>query len=296
MTDHSQNAPKLTSHETQSPPRHLIRGFRAALTLAIVMSACYVSYGFGRLWHEWRQIGTANAAARAASSHAGPDLLPLTGQWSFGGLNWNLRSQKVPCTEIARRFETLATYKRSCASTDLPDVGNKLVDLARQLHIEPIQRGSNQIYRVDQPGLKAQLVVGPVNGRPGAISLAAAFGQSTDEWQLLEFTPRNWASVANNDTPHLLPLPAAARRQAGRFSDDGRLLLELVTVDSDADTLLAMWKQQGWQFRPTPFAGPNDFSYLCGRGSDVIYAWSASPRESLHNLMLVRAPASADTQ
>ncbi|HEX5472476.1 MAG TPA: hypothetical protein VFW73_11345 [Lacipirellulaceae bacterium] len=273
-----------------------VRGFRIVLTLAILTSACYVTYGFGRLWYDWRQTGKANATARSATGHREPELLPLAGQWAFAGVDWNLRSQNIKEIEIANRFETLAVDVGNEATEHLTDFGHKLIHLAQNLHIAPIQQGRNKVYRLDRPDLKAQLVVQTAGGHATVLSLGAAFRKSADEWQFLEFTPRTGAGILRADSRHLLPLPSAARRNAGRFADDGRLLLELVTVNADADTLLGMWKQKGWQFHPTQFAGPNDFSYLCARGKDVVYVWSASPRGSLHSVMLVRAPASADTQ
>ena len=123
-----------------------------------------------------------------------------------------------------------------------------------------------------------------------------AYPASGDTWQLYVFTPQasdrgDSASAA----PHLLPLPAGARRSGGRFADDGRVLLELISLDSTAEELLADWKAAGWEVRPSGIADPADFSYLCARGNEVVYAWSADPHDSLQNLMLVRTPTPADT-
>jgi hypothetical protein len=93
----------------------------------------------------------------------------------------------------------------------------------------------------------------------------------------------------------LLPLPAGAHRSGGRFADDGRVLLELISLDSTADKLVADWKKAGWQIRPSGIANPADFSVLCARGNDTVYAWSGDPHDSLQNLMLVNTPTPADT-
>jgi hypothetical protein len=92
---------------------------------------------------------------------------------------------------------------------------------------------------------------------------------------------------------HLLPLPAGARCDGGRFADDGAALLELISLNSTSEQLFSAWRKAGWEIRPSGYGGPNDFSYLCGRGNEVIYAWSADPPSALQNLMLVRTPSHA---
>jgi hypothetical protein len=218
-------------------------------------------------------------------------LLPLAGQWSFGEMDWTFRSQLVEPNEIANRFAAAAASAGGNSSSEFPDVGQELLDLARNLEIEPIRRGNNQLYLLDRPELKAQLVVRVVDGREKAAALAAAFPQDEGQWQLFEFVPRRTGENFKTNAAHLLPLPAAAKRTGGRFDDDGRLLLELVDVALVAKTLLSSWKNAGWDVRPTQFAGTEDFSYLCIRGNEVVYAWSANPRDSITKLMLVRSPA-----
>ena len=181
-------------------------------------------------------------------------------------------------------------------ATNLPDLNNELVDLARRLHVAPTKRGDNELYLLDRPDLKAQLVVRHVAGRLKVAALAAAFPKAADEWQLFEFAPKSANGSATSNISHLLPLPSAAKRTGGRFTDDGQLLLELISLDADAGSLLSMWKHNGWEIKKSDFSGPDDFSFLCARGNEVIYAWSAGPRESLHNLMLVRSPSNSDIQ
>jgi len=57
-----------------------------------------------------------------------------------------------------------------------------------------------------------------------------------------------------------------------------------------------MWKEDGWEVRPSGLMGSDAFSFLCARGPDVVYAWSADPAESLKNLMLVRTANPSDTR
>jgi hypothetical protein len=126
--------------------------------------------------------------------------------------------------------------------------------------------------------------------------MAAAFPQNAERWQYFELIPRRSTAASPVATkPQLLPLPLGARRDGGRFADDGRPLLELVSLDSNAEELFSLWKTAGWEVHPSGAGSRDDFSFLCARGNDVIYAWSADPRSSLQNLMLVRTPTSSDT-
>ena len=80
----------------------------------------------------------------------------------------------------------------------------------------------------------------------------------------------------------------------GRFGDRGELLLEIVELDSNAEHLLAAWHDAGWDVHPTGLGDDDAFSYLCIRGSDTIYVWSAEGKTSLHSLMLARNPGNAE--
>ena len=72
--------------------------------------------------------------------------------------------------------------------------------------------------------------------------------------------------------------------------------MEFVSLHSDADTLVSSWKTAGWEVRPSGLGNPGSFSYLCARGDEVVYAWSADSPDALENLMLVRTPDAKDTK
>ena len=87
-----------------------------------------------------------------------------------------------------------------------------------------------------------------------------------------------------------MPLPAGTVRVGGRFAEDGHALLELITLNATAAEVLSTWKAAGWEVRPISSATVDDFRYLCVRGDNVVYAWSADEPSSIQNLMLVRTP------
>jgi hypothetical protein len=281
----------------QSRENRAARACRAALLVLVVAAGCYVAYGFGRLYAEWRQTGRPIDESSPATFD--PNVLtpamPLDGPWSFAQLDWDIRSQIVSSADVFARFETFADAPGEANDEQLPDVSPELVDLAESLEVKAVNRGGNQVYRLDRPNLKAQLLVRIVTGAPKVVALAAALPQDHDRWQLLELTPRGATESSAAVLPQLLPLPPGARRDGGRFANDGRALLELVSLDSTAEELFSVWKAAGWDVRPNGAASVHEFSYLCARGSEVIYAWSADPRDALKNLMLVRTPSGPDT-
>ncbi len=276
----------------------LVAAIRAALILAIVIAGWRVGWSYVRLFAEWRQLARPASSTRAPARHLDSmaAVLPLAGQWSFSELDWNMRTESKSGRDVATFFESLATSPAAETDEQLPDVDDELAELMDRFHVQPVERNGNKIYSLDRPDLKAQLVVRNVGGRDKTIGFGVAYSQADGSWQLVAFTPR--ASTASHEAaaPHLLPLPAEARRSGGRFGDDGRLLMELVELRSGADAILSTWKNAGWDVRPSGMGGPEDFSYLCARGDEVVYAWSADPPGALEDLMLVRTPGGSDTK
>ncbi|HEX4412729.1 MAG TPA: hypothetical protein VH107_03815 [Lacipirellulaceae bacterium] len=280
----------VTTSNPQARTR-LVQAMRATFTLAIVAAACSISFGFGRFWREWRSISRVKESPQESAKFESLLAVPsLAGRWSFADLEWTLKSQDVGLNELNGQLDVAANSASAVAGP--PDMSKKFDQLVHELHIQPVRHGDNRVYVLEKPDLKAQLVLRDRADHTDLVALHAAFQKSADQWQLFELAPHaNSDSTA--ETSHLLPLPAAAHRKAGRFGDDGHLLLEFAGLQSDADTLLALWKQNGWEVRPSKFSQPGGFDYLCARGEEVIYARSADPPTAIQNLMLVRTPTDA---
>jgi hypothetical protein len=263
----------------------------------LLAAGCYLAYGFGRLWAEWRRVSQPVDVRQATEAELAPPaiVLPLAGHWSFADLDWKLRSNIVDKEDVATRFESLTAQAAHQSTDQLPDVSPQIMDLIEKLQLQPVEREENLIYRLKRLGLRAQLVVRIVAGRPKAVSLAAAYPQQRDRWQLLELAPRGASSSSPGPRPFLLPLPAGAARAGGRFADDGSALLELITLNSTSGDLFSNWKGAGWDVRPMGLGGRDEFRYLCVRGDEVIYAWSADEPSAMQSLMLVRTPNNTDT-
>jgi hypothetical protein len=269
---------------------------RRILFTVSISAACYVAYVVGGRFSEWRHVAPTTTAPTAITSNfnAMAAVLPLAGRWSFAELDWDFRSAEIPQKDVAARLDKLGSSPATQSTEQLPDVSPELLELAEKLRIKPVERNGNLIYSLNQPFLKVRLIARATSGRYKAAALAVAYPEAGDRWTVMEFTPRGAAASSTSTTGYLLPLPAGSKRSGGRFADDGSALLELITLNTTAKDVFATWKDAGWEVRHTGLGQPGDFSYLCVRGDQVIYAWSADPGDALQNLMLVQTPASSD--
>ena len=279
---------------TDSP---LPRAVRTALLVVTVAVSCYIAYCFGRWW----ALANHPAPPRTTVASDGADLdplaaaLPLGGQWAFDELDWSLKSQLVDRSTLDGEFEQLGKSPLSKLDPQLPDADPELIELITAMNIQPVERAGDLVYRVNRRDLRAELITRQLGQLSKAVAFAVAYPVSGDTWQLYVFTPKQATGDSAAAARHLLPLPADARRSGGRFAEDGRVLLELISLDSTTEKLLDDWKAAGWEIRSSGIANPADFSVLCARGEEVVYAWSADPHDSLQNLMLVHTPTPADT-
>lgn len=278
--------------------RWLARSARITILAAAVLICCVSAYRMGQLVSNWRHPADAAALRRAEATDlaALSPTMPLAGIWSFDELDWNMRSEWTSEEELPARFEALATKAPVLAADELPDADQEFLALAGALGVGSRERDGQRIYHLSRPGLQAQWITRDVDGTTKSCAFAVAYPSIDDQWQLFEFTPRP-RDAANIESPasHLLPLPTDAHRDGGRFADDGRVLMEFVSLESTADSLVHDWNAAGWDVRASGMGEPGEFSYLAVRGEETIYAWSSDPSSALRNLMLVRTPAGADT-
>jgi hypothetical protein len=269
--------------------------FRIVLVLAVFLLCCYAAFHIGAF------IATSRGAARRAAAQADAEqisplsaAMPLAGQWAFDELDWSVESSQIDTATLDAEFASLAASIPADTAA-LPDADAEIVGLMTALQIPSAEKMGNLIYRIDRPDLRTQLVTRRIEAATKAVSFAMAFPLG-DRWQLFAFTPRESSPVAAiQEDLHLLPLPEGAHRTGGRFDDAGRPLMEFISLDSNADGLAAAWEEAGWEVRPSGLTDSTDFSVLCARGTDTVYAWSADPPDAIKNLMLVRTPAPTDT-
>lgn len=278
--------------------RPFVRVARWGILVTGFAICCVSAYRLGVLVSDWRHPADLAALRRADAADLASlsPTLPLAGIWAFDELDWNMRSEWTSEKELGVKFETLASQPSVVADTELPDADQEFLALAATLGVRSTELEGRRIYRLSRPGLQAQWITREVAGKAKSCAFAVAYPSLDDQWQLFEFTPRaKDAAATTSQKSHLLPLPAAAHRDGGRFADDGRMLMEFVSLESTADALVRDWNAAGWDVRTSGMGEPGEFSYLAVRGSETIYAWSADPASAMRNLMLVRTPAGADT-
>lgn len=137
-------------------------------------------------------------------------------------------------------------------------------------------RKSDRFLTIEEPTFKGYV---EMNGR-AEVSSATLAMQLDDDWHVVQLG----SDDAPCATPHLLPL-GEAKRLCGRWSDDDRLLLEIVMIDAGRAELLNSWRQAGWEIRHTAWGGPQTFSFLCAKRGKVVYAWSKQS-DQIRSLLL----------
>jgi len=279
--------------------RPLVRFLRLAMLGAVVALACFVAYRLGDTYAAWREVTNhrpIRESVSPADSAFATAMMPLAGSWSFDDLDWNIKSVKVSNADVAARFAAAARASEGASPESLPDVSDQFLTLAANLEITPIDQAGNKIYKLDRPEFQGQLVSREVAGHAKIISVAAATLAENDEWMCYELSPRATFRTSSPVVEHLLPVPAAAKHEGGKFGVKGELLLELISLDTNANDLVNTWRAAGWELHETGLGDGTAFNYLVVRGNETIYAWSADAKDSLHNLMLVRNPGSGDTE
>ena len=103
-------------------------------------------------------------------------------------------------------------------------------------------------------------------------------------------TTGQWKFEITDDAVQLLPLPVDAKTQCRRLGEDKAVHMEVVSLSSSSDHLLELWRNNNWDVRPAPNKRPGNFAFICTRGDELIYAWSANPLTKIQTLMLVASP------
>lgn len=229
--------------------------------------------------------GTAKppAAVSETSTDAALPMLNPNGSWQLSGGATGFRQSLLSEVDLNARFAELASQTEPLANPELAAAAEKLIALADLSLVKPKQIGECDVYLLNRGKTRAQVVV----KNEELVSLAIAAPTANNAWRLFELTSQSGES----NSSHLLPLPAVAQRSAGRYSDNGQLVMELISLEASRSDLLSTWRQAGWKIRPAGVGRPETFSYLCARGGEVVYAYSADESAELSGLVLTRSVA-----
>jgi hypothetical protein len=225
--------------------------------------------------------GCGAAKPQAAEAQASLPMLNPNGPWQLSGGATGFRQSLLSEVELNTRFAELAKQTQPLESPEFAEAADKLIALATLSLVAPKHVGECDVYVLNRGAARMQVVV----THQELVSLAFAAPTAEGGWKLYELTSETNAE----DATHLLPLPPVAQRSAGRYSDEGQLLMELVSVETSRSELLSAWRQAGWKIRPAGVGGPEAFSYLCARGGEVVYAYSADESAELSGLVLTRS-------
>jgi hypothetical protein len=217
------------------------------------------------------------------SSDAALPMLSPNGSWQLSGGATGFRQSLLSEVELNARFTELAKQTKPLANPELAASAEKLIALAELSRVKPQHVGECDVYLLQRGKTKAQVVV----KNEELVSLTLAAPTRKGAWRVYELA----GQTSEADATHLLPLPPVAQRSAGRYSEDGQLLMELVSVETSRIELLSAWRHAGWKIRPAGVGGPETFSYLCARGAEVVYAYSADESAELSGLVLTRSVA-----
>jgi hypothetical protein len=220
------DTPTTADVDRHEPPsvglrRRVARWILPLLTFAV---CCLVAFRIGEFLANRKHAAELAALRTGAAAESNPlaATMPLAGMWSFDELNWSIRSEIVPTSEVESKLSSLDATIVSDAST-LPDIDADLAGLIEMLRVRPTERDGNQIYRLDRKSMKLQLVTRQVEGHSKTVACAMAYPHDDQNWQLYNSRPgarRKPAATAKRTfcpcpQPPVAPaaaLPTTARR------------------------------------------------------------------------------------
>lgn len=225
--------------------------------------------------------GGADRVATTSESDPFVSLMPQAGHWSFAGSSMTIQKSVLTDGQVATRFADRKFIASAFSDHDATD----LVALAEVNEAERTIVGSTAIWVLEKPAVRLRLVTSLTE--PPMLVGAMVATKHGNEWEAIDLQPKGEASA----DCHLLPMPADAKTQCARTTEDGELVMQLVQTSRTSADVLDNWKQSGWDVRQTAWGSNDSFSFLCVKGDDLIYAWSPGDAES-RTIMLTRTTAS----
>lgn len=218
--------------------------------------------------------------------------LSTGGYWTVADMDYGIGRTEVSEADASRRMNAIFPFDGHptvVSSAVSAKDWQEIVAEAKQL--EPVSHNGNLIYALNQPDVKARLIYRTVDGTDELVAGAVAFPTVRDRWDFVNLVPQ--ATPHPKPQSHLLPLPSDARCSMARWSTSRQLIMEIISLAADAESLKNHWHQHGWEVRHSQIGSGEDFSYLCVRGEETIYVWSDDPVGSIQRLMLVRSSVRA---
>ena len=213
------------------------------------------------------------------------EMVAAPGYWRFAGWDGQLQSSTVSPGKVDALLARAATI-RGQSDEQMPTIDSQIVNLAELAGMQVSHDGEYTVIRHDESTAKAVAVLHTSETRHRLASAAVATRNANDpNWQFMQI-----ANAATNQVVELniaLPLPNDIERVCSRVAEDGRPILEVISLDTNATSLIDVWKQRGWTVRRSGLGDGYEFSFLCSLGRQTVYCFSPDPPSELRNLMVM---------
>ncbi|MCC9608584.1 hypothetical protein LOC68_09535 [Blastopirellula sp. JC732] len=204
-----------------------------ALMVAMIASTA-------RTYYRWLQPTPELAAATPVAPPLPIEVLhslPADGYWTFQETPWRFRQTEVRATDFEDHLKGLAgAATGSDGPTELDDAILPILDTAKVIG-HPVTPDV-QNYPVAGP-ITMHFLVRQLATRRQVLAVLLEVPSESGP-MILELSLRG-PEVDADSKAHLLPLPSTASRMMARWSDEGDLVLECVSVAQPLEDLKRQW-------------------------------------------------------
>lgn len=275
------NSSRNPDRANRVSPRQLafkagVRGVRLGLILAIL----WVGW---TAWANWsRMLSKPKVEATVADSAPALEPLPVRllaeavtpGYWTFQGAPCSVQMMQ---TDVQSAFQLAnAPPQDTVAVNGDPKGTSELLEQFKRLPIQEIPWSKGTVYTWNAGVMVLSMATVRQDSHETVVLTRVILDTGDGSAQVIEVRP------ANNDerspggsVRDLVELPRGSDCQLARWSEDGDLVCELVSVPMNLDELTANWQRSGWEVRPNTGSLPGQTSFVCARGLEVVsvHSW-----------------------
>jgi hypothetical protein len=227
-------------------------------------------------------VEPARAGALDGCLPQSPSALRLQhpdGFWRFPGWDWELGRSDVSKRELGERLADVQLVRNA----DDVDPVHEEGDFLRVLRMLAVRRelpDGIAAYSLDGEAFKVRICTRTAGKGEYVVGGMGAFMVGEGSWALVELRRRFMHRSGTTDgDAQLLPLPEDSRMICARTARDGEVLLELVELRAEPDTLRWFWGEHGWCVRDAPTGDAGSWSCICSKADRIVHAWVP-----LHNM------------
>lgn len=221
---------------------------RLVLAAAVLGAGYSMMVRFGNLLNDHTRPTSATCEVvpastnESANSFAGLPMAELAGRWEFVEGSWSLGVGSFASSQVPSFFARPVSSAAPAAAVD--DWERIVLDLVRNYKPAATTQGSHRVYRIESPGLRAEVVVSPSEKQERLLAARAVIQKSLGEWSTFE-TERTTDVPGGTAGSALLPRPDRAELLAIRRDAADRVVGEFSRCESNIAALLAFWRSAG---------------------------------------------------